>query len=66
MTQQIFDVYIPGGEIPQLTQVGFLLVGFLFGKSLFELCRGLAMLRIEGKMEASVQSAVWDRLLALP
>jgi len=66
VTQQIFDVYIPGGEVPQLVQVGFLLVGFLIGKSLFELCRGLAMLRIEGKMEASVQSAVWDRLLALP
>ncbi len=66
VTQQIFDVYIPGGEVPQLVQVGFLLVGFLVGKSLFELCRGLAMLRIEGKMEAGVQSAVWDRLLALP
>lgn len=66
VTQQIFDVYIPGGEINQLSQVGLLLVGFLFGKALFELCRGLAMLRLEGKMEASVQSAVWDRLLALP
>ncbi len=66
VTQQIFDVYIPGGEVPQLAQIGFLLVGFLFGKALFELCRGLAMLRIEGKMESSVQSAVWDRLLALP
>lgn len=66
VTQQIFDVYIPGGEVPQLVQVGFLLAGFLFGKSLFDLCRSLAMLRIEGKMEATVQSAVWDRLLALP
>ena len=66
VTQQIFDVYIPGGEVSQLTQVGFLLVGFLIGKSMFELCRGLSMLRLEGKMETSVQSAVWDRLLALP
>lgn len=66
VTQQIFDVYIPGGEVSQLTQVGLLLVGFLIGKSMFELCRGLSMLRLEGKMESSVQSAVWDRLLALP
>lgn len=66
VTQQIFDVYIPGGEVPQLVQIGFLLVGFLIGRSLFDLCRGLAMLRLEGKMESSVQSAVWDRLLALP
>lgn len=66
VTQQIFDVYIPGGEVNQLSQIGLLLVGFLFGKALFELCRGLAMLRLEGKMESSIQSAVWDRLLALP
>ncbi len=66
VTQQIFDVYIPGGEVSQLSQIGLLLLGFLFGKSLFDLCRGLAMLRLEGKMESSVQSAVWDRLLALP
>lgn len=66
VTQQIFDVYIPGGEVNQLSQIGLLLVGFLFGKALFDLCRGLAMLRLEGKMESSIQSAVWDRLLALP
>lgn len=66
VTQQIFDVYIPGGEVSQLSQIGLLLLGFLFGKALFDLCRGLVMLRLEGKMESSVQSAVWDRLLALP
>jgi ATP-binding cassette subfamily C protein len=66
VTQQIFDVYIPGGEVNQLSQIGLLLIGFLFGKALFDLCRGIAMLRLEGKMEASIQSAVWDRLLALP
>lgn len=66
VTQQVFDVYIPGGETDQLAQMGFLLVGFLLGKAMFELCRALAMLRVEGKMEAGIQSAVWDRLLALP
>lgn len=66
VTQQIFDVYIPGGEVSQLAQVGLLMVGFLFGKALFDLSRSLAMLRLEGKMESSIQSAVWDRLLALP
>lgn len=66
VTQQIFDVYIPGGEVPQLAQVGILLLGFLIGKSLFDLCRSFSMLRLEGKMESGMQSAVWDRLLALP
>ena len=66
VSQQIFDVYIPGGEIPQLAEVGILMVGFLFGKALFDLCRSMAMLRLEGRMESSIQSAVWDRLLSLP
>ena len=66
VTQLVFDVYIPGGEIPQLAQVGVLLIGFLIGKSIFELTRAFAVLRIEGKTENSVQSAIWDRLLGLP
>lgn len=66
VTQQMFDVYIPGREMSQLVQVGALLIGFLLGQALFHLCSSFAMLRLEGKMEAGMQSAVWDRLLALP
>src|SRR5437762_12701227 len=33
---------------------------------MFMLARSFAMLRLEGKLDASLQSAVWDRLLSLP
>ena len=32
----------------------------------FELAKGIALLRVEGKVDARIQSAVTDRLLALP
>jgi ATP-binding cassette subfamily C protein len=66
VTQIMIDDYIPGGEKEQLWHVGLLMIAFLIGKSLFQLTRDLAMLRIEGKMEGSLQSAVWERLLSLP
>ena len=34
--------------------------------AMFEMTRSLALLRLEGRMGAALQAAVWDRLLALP
>ena len=34
--------------------------------ALFQFTRGVAVLRLEGRMDASVEAAVWDRLLNLP
>ncbi len=65
-TGLLFDTVIPGADRNQLLQLGLaLLVGALAG-SLFEIARGYAMLRAEGRMDMSIQSAVWDRLLRLP
>ena len=33
---------------------------------MFEIVRGLALLRIEGRIDERLQSAIWSRLLALP
>jgi ATP-binding cassette subfamily C protein len=66
VTSLIFDQIIPGGEKTVLLEVtGALLVG-AFASLLFDLTRGVAVLRLSGRMDADVQSAVWDRLLALP
>lgn len=62
----VFDSVIPQGERTQLLQIGFLLGAVALANSLFELTRSLAMLRLEGKMDGSIQAAVWDRLLSLP
>lgn len=62
----VFDNIIPAGEGAQLLQVGFFLVASALAVMLFQLTRSLAMLRLEGKIEGSVQAAVWDRLIGLP
>ncbi len=65
-TGKIFDTIIPGAERGQLLQLTVALIVFAFATSMFQIVRGIAMIRIEGKMDSSVQSAVWDRLLSLP
>lgn len=62
----VFDTVIPEGERSQLLQIGFLLGSLALANTLFELTRSFAMIRLEGKMDGSIQAAVWDRLLALP
>lgn len=62
----IFDSVIPSGERLQLLQVGFFLAASALSAMLFQLTRSFAVLRIEGKVEGSVQAAVWDRLIGLP
>lgn len=65
-TGVIFDVLLPGAEREQLLQMTAFLVIAAIATGLFALGRGFTMLRLEGKMDAALQSAVWDRLLSLP
>ncbi|MDW7675497.1 MAG: ABC transporter transmembrane domain-containing protein, partial [Bacillota bacterium] len=62
----IFNTIIPEGERIQLLQIVFFLGASALATMLFQFTRSLATLRIEGKMEGSLQAAVWDRLLSLP
>ncbi|MFA6807989.1 MAG: NHLP bacteriocin export ABC transporter permease/ATPase subunit [Eubacteriales bacterium] len=66
LTGRIFDSVIPQGEKNLLLQIIFFLLAVAMTTMLFELTRSFALQRIEGKMEGSIQAAVWDRLLALP
>lgn len=63
---EIFDWVIPGAERFQLAQFVLGLVVAGLAVACFELVRGIAVLRVQGKMDGSVQSALWDRLLRLP
>lgn len=65
-TGMLFDTVIPGAEKVQLAQLVLALVAGAFATAMFEVARGFAMLRAEGKMDSAIQSAVWDRLLRLP
>lgn len=62
----VFDSIIPSGERGALLQVALILGAGALAAMLFQLTRSLAAMRLEGKMEAALQAAVWDRLLSLP
>lgn len=62
----IFDSIIPAAAHSQLFQLGFALLVSMVATALFQISQNIAMLRLEGKMDARLQAAIWDRLLSLP
>ncbi len=62
----VFDRLVPGAERTQLMQMSAFLLIIAVTTAMFNLVRGFAVLRLESKLDASLQSAVWDRLLSLP
>lgn len=62
----LIDSIVPTADRIGLWQVTCALVMATIASALFEFARAVALLRIEGKMDASVQAAVWDRVLKLP
>ena len=65
-TGMIFDTIIPGARRQELLGLTALLLVSAIGTGMFDVTRSLALLRLEGKMGATLQAAVWDRLLSLP
>ncbi|MCK5539288.1 MAG: NHLP bacteriocin export ABC transporter permease/ATPase subunit [Deltaproteobacteria bacterium] len=66
VTGIIFDTVIPEASRSQLWQIVALLLTCAFVTMLFNLTKGIAIVRVEGKVDGVLQAAVWDRLLALP
>jgi NHLM bacteriocin system ABC transporter ATP-binding protein len=66
LTGQIFGNVIPGANRSQLLQMTMALVVSAFATAIFQITRSIAVLRLGGKIDGTVQAAVWDRLLALP
>jgi ATP-binding cassette subfamily C protein len=65
-SQALFDVAVPSADRPLLLQLTVALVAIGVSAAAFELTRAMALLRVEGRMGAVTQAALWDRLLALP
>jgi hypothetical protein len=65
-TGALFDNVIPSGDRQQLGQLAAALLAGAFATAMFQFTQGFAMLRAEGRMDSTIQSAVWDRLLRLP
>ncbi len=66
MTGNLFSSVIPNKDNNSLWMIVIALIVSAVSAALFQLVQNLGMLRIEGKMDASVQAGVWDRLLNLP
>ena len=62
----LVDTIIPGAERIQLIQLTLALIAFGLGNAMFSITRAVAMVRIESRMDSSLQAAVWDRILSLP
>ncbi len=63
---KLIDTIIPSADRAGIWQMTGALIAASVAASLFELARAVALLRVEGKMDAGVQAAVWDRVLKLP
>jgi NHLM bacteriocin system ABC transporter ATP-binding protein len=65
-TGALFDLIIPATQRPLLLQVAVALAVAAFAAAMFQVVQAVAVLRIEGKLDASIQAAVIDRLFDLP
>jgi NHLM bacteriocin system ABC transporter ATP-binding protein len=65
-TGYIFNTYIPQANVAGLVQMGLALLLVAVVASLFQIVQGTAMLRVQSRIDTSVQAALWDRLLNLP
>jgi ATP-binding cassette subfamily C protein len=64
-TAVLIDQAIPYGNSALIIQIGLGLLAAAFGGACFQLSQAIASMRIETLSDASLQAAVWDRLLKL-
>lgn len=65
-TGKVLGEYVPRAEDSLIVQTALTLVASSIVSAAFMLLQNLALLRMEGRIEATLQPAVWDRLLRLP
>jgi NHLM bacteriocin system ABC transporter ATP-binding protein len=64
-TAVLIDKAIPYGNTGLLAQIGLALLAAALGSASFQLGQAIVSLRLETLSDASLQAAVWDRLLKL-
>ncbi|WP_431961837.1 NHLP bacteriocin export ABC transporter permease/ATPase subunit [Actinacidiphila sp. bgisy160] len=65
-TGQVLGTYVPDAETGLIVQASLAVAVTGLVCAAFMLTQNLTVLRIEGRVEATLQPAVWDRLLRLP
>ncbi|HOF00486.1 MAG TPA: NHLP bacteriocin export ABC transporter permease/ATPase subunit [Spirochaetota bacterium] len=66
ITGALFNSIIPRADRSGLIYMGILLFVCICSGMIFQITKVFTMLRIETKMDSSLQAAVWDRLINLP
>jgi NHLM bacteriocin system ABC transporter ATP-binding protein len=66
ITGKIFDAAIPQADRNSLILLGAALLCSALASSAFKFVQGVATIRVQRKMAAPIQSALWDRILNLP
>ena len=65
-TGKIFDEAVPQADRETLFVFGVALMFSALATAAFKFVQGVTTIRIQSRMQNSVQAAVWDRLLNLP
>ncbi|GGS78038.1 NHLP family bacteriocin export ABC transporter permease/ATPase subunit [Streptomyces tanashiensis] len=65
-TGTVLGTYVPAAETGLIVQAGLAIIATSVVSAAFMLLQNTAILRMEGRIEATLQPAVWDRLLRLP
>jgi ATP-binding cassette subfamily C protein len=66
ISEPLFGDILPRADVRTLTAVVVAMAMAALGNTAFAIVRSFSLLRLEGRMEAKLQAAVWDRLLRLP
>ncbi|WP_420000623.1 NHLP bacteriocin export ABC transporter permease/ATPase subunit [Streptomyces boninensis] len=65
-TGKVLGEFVPKAETSLITQTTVALIATSVVAASFMLMQNVSILRMEGRIEAALQPAVWDRLLRLP
>ncbi|MCX4514332.1 NHLP bacteriocin export ABC transporter permease/ATPase subunit [Streptomyces sp. NBC_01619] len=65
-TGKVLGVFVPNAETSLIVQVSVAVMVAGVVSAAFMLLQNLTILRMEGRIESTLQPAVWDRLLRLP
>ncbi|MEC4020765.1 NHLP bacteriocin export ABC transporter permease/ATPase subunit, partial [Streptomyces sp. H27-D2] len=65
-TGQVLGVHVPNAETGLIVQISMAIVVTTIVSASFMLLQNVSILRMEGRIEGTLQPAVWDRLLRLP
>ncbi|PWS47341.1 NHLP bacteriocin export ABC transporter permease/ATPase subunit, partial [Streptomyces sp. FT05W] len=65
-TGRVLGVYVPQAQNALIVQVSLAVIISGVVSAAFMLLQNLTILRMEGRIESTLQPAVWDRLLRLP